>query len=254
MFRRHSRSIPIAVLTLILLLPMASPAQVRYPGPLPGPYGYRFAEPESHLRLVVVPRETMVYVDGYLAGAVDEFDGMFQRLHVTPGEHELVLYLPGFRTVRQRLYLNTNATRKITETMEKLGPGEAGETAPVPVEPPSGADRRTVRRDRSPFPGRRGGYPVPQEPREPETPPQPRSPGGSATAASIVLRVQPAGAEVVIDGERWQGPSGDERLVVPVSQGRHRVEVRKDGYVPFSSDVEVGAGVSLPVNVTLVRQ
>jgi hypothetical protein len=239
---------------MLMLLPSAAvQAQLRYPGPLPGPYGYRIAEPESHLRLVVVPREAKVYVDGYLAGAVDEFDGMFQRLHVTPGEHELVLYLPGYRTIRQRLYLSTNATRKITETMEKLAPGDAPEPAPAPLEPPAGADRRSPGGDRTPFPGRRGGYPLPPEPRGAEASPPPKPPS-APTAASVVLRVQPAGAEVMIDGERWQGPANDERLVVPVSQGRHRIEVRKDGYVPFSSEVEVGAGVSLPVNVTLVRQ
>jgi hypothetical protein len=74
------------------------------------------------------------------------------------------------------------------------------------------------------------------------------------TSGSLVLLVQPVGAEVVIDGERRQGPSSDERLVVPVSEGRHRVEVRKDGYLPFSNDVEVAAGASVLVNVTLVRQ
>jgi hypothetical protein len=239
---------------LMLLLPAAGETQVGYPPPLPSPYGYRFAEPESNLRLVVTPREAMVYVDGYLAGAVDEFDGMFQRLHVTPGEHELVLYLPGYRTARQSLYLSPNATRKITQSLEKLGPGDTTEPPPVPAEPANGADPRTSRRDRSPFPGQRGGYPPPREPREPDTPPRPRAPVGAVTSGSLVLLVQPVGAEVVIDGERRQGPSSDERLVVPVSEGRHRVEVRKDGYLPFSNDVEVAAGASVLVNVTLVRQ
>ena len=35
---------------------------------------------DGSLRLKVKPREASVYVDGYFAGRVDDFDGMFQRL------------------------------------------------------------------------------------------------------------------------------------------------------------------------------
>jgi hypothetical protein len=45
--------------------------------------------------LQVIPRETEVFVDGYFAGRVDDFDGRFQRLHIQPGEHELTLCLDG---------------------------------------------------------------------------------------------------------------------------------------------------------------
>jgi uncharacterized membrane protein len=58
---------------------------------------------------------------------------------------------------------------------------------------------------------------------------------------------------VLIDGERWRGPGGDDRLVVQVTDGRHHIEVRKDGYQPFATDVEVRDGESLPLNVSLPR-
>ena len=51
------------------------------------------------------PKEAELYMDGYYAGIVDDFDGVFQRLSIEPGEHEVTLYRDGFRTVHQRVYL-----------------------------------------------------------------------------------------------------------------------------------------------------
>jgi hypothetical protein len=208
------------------------------------------AAPESNLRLDVTPRDAKVYVDGYLAGTVDEFDGVFQRLHVTPGEHELTIYLEGYRTLRERLYLSPNATRKVTRTMEKLGAGEVAEAPPTPPEPQNDSTASPRPGDRSPFPGR--GDPT-RDPRRPDNPPPPAPVQSTSPAGTLVLRVQPSGADVTVDGEHWPGPSGDERLVIQVAEGRHRVEVRKDGYQPFSTEVDVRRSESLPVNVSLTR-
>ncbi len=68
-----------------------------------------------------------------------------------------------------------------------------------------------------------------------------------------MIRVQPAGADVLIDGERWRGPDGDDRLLVQVTDGRHHIEVRKEGYQPFTTEVDVRGGESLPLNVSLPR-
>ena len=68
-----------------------------------------------------------------------------------------------------------------------------------------------------------------------------------------MLRVQPAGAEVLIDGDHWQGPEGQERLVVQVAAGTHRIEVQKDGYVTFTTQIDVGSGDTTPLNVSLPR-
>jgi len=247
-------SIRSAVSSLLMasaLLSFASEARAQaYPPAYPPPLGgYTYAGPESHLRLAITPREAMVYVDGYLAGTVDEFDGTFQRLHVAPGEHELVIYLDGYRTIKQHLYLGPNATRKITEKMEKLPPGEAAERPPQPQPPPP------------PPPDQPGGPQPRQSPREnrpPLPPPPPPETAGpppdSIRGGSLILRIQPASADVRIDGERWTGPaSADDRLVVQVSEGHHRIEVRKDGYVAFTTEVDVQRGQSLPVNVSLAR-
>jgi len=47
------------------------------------------------VRLRVKPREAQVFVDGYYAGIVDDFDGVFQRLTLTVGPHDIEIEGPG---------------------------------------------------------------------------------------------------------------------------------------------------------------
>ena len=64
---------------------------------------YGYAGPQSYgsriyygdIRLQVRPRNAAVYVDGYYAGIVDDFDGVFQRLTLEVGPHEIELDAPG---------------------------------------------------------------------------------------------------------------------------------------------------------------
>jgi PEGA domain len=70
-------------------------------------------------------------------------------------------------------------------------------------------------------------------------------------SGTITVRVRPAGADVLIDGERWTGPTADQRLIVQVTAGRHRVEIQKAGYQRFSTDVTVRGGETVPLNVSL---
>jgi hypothetical protein len=59
----------------------------------------------AEVRIQATPRRRAVYVDGFYAGVVDDFDGTFQRLPLTPGGHRIELFMEGFRTVRKNLYL-----------------------------------------------------------------------------------------------------------------------------------------------------
>jgi hypothetical protein len=120
---------------LALSCPAAAAAQMR-PG-YPPPYQYRYLGSESDLRFAVTPKEASVYIDGYFAGYVDDYNGMFQRLHVEPGAHEIVVYLKGHRSLREKLYLSPNSTRKISGALEPLPAGEPDEPIPVPLNPPS---------------------------------------------------------------------------------------------------------------------
>ncbi len=78
---------PIAVLLCGLVTLTLSPTV--------GASGQPYAR--SSVRLQVKPTQTEVYVDGAYTGLVDNYDGLFQRLHLPPGEHEIELYLGGTR-------------------------------------------------------------------------------------------------------------------------------------------------------------
>ena len=45
------------------------------------------------------PRFAQVFVDGYFVGVVNEFDGVFQRLRLEEGPHQVEVVHPGFETL-----------------------------------------------------------------------------------------------------------------------------------------------------------
>jgi hypothetical protein len=68
-----------------------------------GYYGGYYAQPyysrgyyDGSLRLKIKPRDASVFVDGYYAGRVDEFDGIFQQLHIEPGPHRIEVRADGY--------------------------------------------------------------------------------------------------------------------------------------------------------------
>lgn len=80
-----------------------------YPGagvsavPLPNPrYG--------GVQLEVTPRDAAVYVDGYYAGIVDDFDGVAQRLALEPGPHRFEIVAPGLQTLAFDVNVRENET------------------------------------------------------------------------------------------------------------------------------------------------
>lgn len=207
-------------------------------------YGYSIDVLTASLRLEVKPREAEVYVDGYRAGTVNDFDGVFQRLRLRPGQHTVVLYLDGFQKVEQQLYLGLGANQSVKLEMVKLGPGE--QTGPRPVPPP--VEEQAARQGREPSPEdpRRGrGGPPPDITVEQD--PGPRNFG------VLALNVQPADAEILIDGAPWTIPAGEARLNVQLPAGRHKVEVRKAGFATYTEEVAVQPGRRLALNISLIR-
>jgi PEGA domain-containing protein len=230
--------------------------QYPYP-PHPYGYGYRFGEPEASVRLDVKPKQAEVYVDGYYAGIVDDFDGTFQRLHMSPGEHEIELWLDGYRTVRQRVHLSPDNTFRVKYQMEQLAAGQAQEPKPEPIAPPdAGNQPRMQPRGGQPMgrgPMTRPLPPAP-DPRDAESPRGPEPPRGrqaNGSNGTLAIRVQPGDAEVSIDGEAWRGPGGQERLTVEVPEGSHTVEIRKAGFRTYVTQVDVRRGQTTPLNVSL---
>jgi hypothetical protein len=208
------------------------------------PYGYggRYAD-DATLRLQVEPKETEVFLDGYYAGTVDDFDGFFQRLRLEPGEHEVQLYLPGHRSVRQKVYLQPTGTFRVKHTMQPLAPGDTPEPRP---DPPA-----------SPPPQPRGGYDAFGRRDRSERPQPPERAEGSSRDSqfgAVAIRVQPGEAEILVDGERWDGPDSSDRLVIQLAEGEHRIEVRREGFSTYSSTVRVRRGETTALNVSLVRE
>jgi len=178
------------------------------------------------VRLQVTPRDASVFVDGYAAGTVDDYDGVFQRLRLIPGPHEIVVYHPRHRTLRQHVYYNPGSTHTIRHILEPLLPGEVSEPQPVPrmlQAPP-------------PMPGQPGVPPAPEATR----------------TGALALRVQPGDATVLIDGQPWHGPRAQDRLVVQLAEGPHRVRIEKPGFQPFAVDLDVRAGETTSFNVSLL--
>jgi len=191
----------------------------------------------AEVRLRVEPEEAedaAVYVDGFYAGIVDDFNGVFQSLPLTPGGHTIVLYLEGYRTARHNFYLSPGSSFKLRAMMERLPAGvtsELPELAPVVPAPPAGSYRTPATPPRAPAPAPRAAEAV-----------------GFGT---LDVYVQPASAEVTIDGQTWV-TSDEGHFVVQIPAGKHRVDVSKSGYRRFTTEVEVGDGETMPLNVSLM--
>jgi len=101
-------------------------------------YGWNL---DSDVKVKVEPKDAQVFVDGYYAGQVDKFDGVFQSLHVTPGGHTITLYLDGYRTDSRSIYAGPGATVTVADQMQPLAAGEVSTPPDPPVDetvPPDG--------------------------------------------------------------------------------------------------------------------
>ena len=221
--------------------------------------GYYYGGSWASARLEVKPREAQVFVDGYYVGTVDQFDGVFQRLDLPTGEHEVSVYQPGYRTYTQRNLFRPGAGYHFKAILEPLPAGAPPEPAPKPS-PDSNRGRD---------PEGYGDPRDPRDPREPQDPRDPRDPRDSGRTVpmpdrsadrrapesrdfgTLNLRVQPGDAVVIIDGERWDSPEGGSRLMVQLAGGSHRIEVRKDGFKPYTSTVQIRPGETQSLNISL---
>lgn len=203
-----------------------------YPGQYPPDFYRRGFAGDSAARLQVTPRQTEVYVDGYHAGIVDDFDGFAQRLRVAPGEHVIELYLDGYRSITQNVLFQPGDTYRLRHQMEPLAPGEPAPARPTPSATPA---LPPVNYDAF-------GRPNSSAPAAPAV----------QGAGVLAIRIQPTDAVVLVDGEQWQS-SGAVRLELQVTAGAHRIDVRKDGYLPFTTTVQITPGQTTPINVSLTK-
>jgi hypothetical protein len=192
------------------------------------PYAWRhYYDDTGSARIQVTPRNAEVFVDGYFVGTVDDFDGVLQRLHVPAGEHELTIYLDGYRTIREKVLFRRAATLRVSYTMQPLGPGDPQEPRPTP-DPNAPAQQDPSRRSVRPY-----------------------ARGPQSEFGTLSLRIQPDDAVVIVDGEEWERPSGEDRFTIDLPEGPHRLEVRKDGFRTYIRTVDIRRGQIVTLNVSL---
>lgn len=204
------------------------------------PYWYvPIYDQRAERRVKVTPKDTAVYVDGFYAGLVDEFDGLFQALPLPPGGHRILLARPGYRLARYSLYLRRGSTFTLRANLELLGPGERSELPPsyARVPPPPRPDSLRVPVERWPAAG--------------ETAEEARSAWVPTGRLTVVL--QPVDATIVIDGEQWF-TSDPGRLAADLPAGTHRVSVSRSGYVTAEVEVTLVEGEPQTIHVSLVPE
>ena len=206
----------------------------------PAAYPYYGYDNSGSARLQISPREAQVYVDGRFVGLVDDFDGSFQQLRVEAGQHQLQVYLDGYRAYTENVLFRPGTTVKLQGKLEPLRPGEPAEPKPTPnpvIRPPDAYQR--------PAPATAHRASEPAATSEPARTSEPTEFGTLAT------RVTPPDAVILVDGEAWTRPQGENRFSIDLAEGPHRVEVRKEGFRPYVRSIDILGGRTFTLNVSL---
>jgi hypothetical protein len=204
-----------------------------------GGLGYGYYEPRGSLRIEVKPDQARVYVDGSYVGIVDDFDGAFQRLHLSPGRHEIALKQEGFKTHRVMVYAPSGHTVKLRYEMIR-GTGEDARDDLAAAAAVSETARDLGERNGSDLGGvrgRDGGL---------STVEQPTGPG------ELSLSLRPEDASVYVDGRFCGAGREAERLLLP--PGRHRVEVTRPGFRTLDREVDVRAGRTVELDASMEQE
>lgn len=102
-------------------------------------YGYRYGYPPygaygagypggyasrgyGGVRIDVAQRDAEVYVDGYYAGVVDDFDGALQQVNLEPGPHSIEVRLDGFEPVAFEVNVQPGRTIRYRSALREARP------------------------------------------------------------------------------------------------------------------------------------
>lgn len=89
----------------------------------PGGYGYGYRDGyDGALKLKVTPRQAEVFVDGYFAGSVDDYDGVFQQLRLEPGPHRIEVRLDGYEPLSFEVRITPDRTITYKGALERAEP------------------------------------------------------------------------------------------------------------------------------------
>jgi hypothetical protein len=195
------------------------------------------------VRVLVDPEDAKVYVDGYYAGTVDDFDGLMQRLHVDRGPHEVLVKREGYKSQRFRIYAVPGRTVKIEYDMRK-GEGED------PIQDLSGGRNEDFDRRVREYRDRDDDEPEAEaEEDDDASRPRVRVEEGDGPTGVLRMKVWPSDASVYVDGE-FRGTARQVRSL-DLGPGTHRIEVVRPGYATSQHEVDVRSGETRDLEVTL---
>jgi hypothetical protein len=233
-----------------------TPVDTTWPMSSSGPYDLQ----PPRLSVVVTdlrPKDTVVLLDGRVAGRSRYFNGKKGFLYLEPGRYKLELRLDGYRPVAFDITARPNCRFDVRHRMERAqGLADAG----YPEPPGKGEPAQWVWQPVQPAPATPapavppGGPDLSLRPDLGPTSAEVAQP--AAAAGSIKLRVEPSTASVYLDGSFLATARELGKMVAPlvVPAGQHVVEVRAAGFASRSVVINVVAGERVELEVALQRE
>ncbi len=87
-------------------------------------YGYGAYSNDGRVRIEVSPKALRdvahVYVNEAHVGVVDDFDGFFQRLVLSPGTYEIEVRLDGYHPLQVHVFVGPRSTYKIRDQLKPI--------------------------------------------------------------------------------------------------------------------------------------
>ena len=198
------------------------------------------------LDLDLSPERAEVWIDGQRVGVADEFDGFPEYLWLEEGTYDVAFYLPGFRTLARQY---TIVPGRIVDVADRLEHGEATHPSDLPAKTHERRDER-LRRERERRAQLGSGR---AEPGSRVEPPSREWMDARSEPASLRLVVEPEDASVYLDG-RFLGSARELarlRAGLLVDPGAHRLEIVRPGYRALVQELELVAGESERLEVSL---
>lgn len=172
------------------------------------------------LDLDIEPQQAEIFVDGYLIGDADQFDGFPNYLWLEEGSYELAFYREGYETIYRQYTIYPGV---IIDVDDRLRPGQAERPAP-----PSAA------------------YPEDGAVQLPD-------PAGDQNIGRIMIAGSPADAAVYLDGH-FVGTAGEISNLpngLLVEPGEHVVELVRPGFETERRSIAVPAGDQVDLDLSL---
>lgn len=192
-----------------------------YGYPWPAPYPFPMSDVlAGSVRVDVSPKNADVYVDGFYAGIVSDFNGIFHHLTMTAGPHVIEMRKTGLEPLAVEIYVQPNHTITYRAAMQSVQAGSAAD------ETESGLDT----------PAAVGTTPA-------------------AVPGDLYFDVTPKDARVYIDGY-YVGTVGDwdgRRQRLTLASGAHHVELQAADYEPVQFDITIESRQTTTYRTAMTR-